>query len=147
MLLFAHPTRLEPGHPIPVHLPDPCPERGALTWFVEQHERAMKLIVVRRDLVGFQLLRAAMRADGIWTTKITLATAGVWRAFADFATDRGPATRGGDLFRRRPVRSHRPAGARQHCKHRGYEASIPPTGLVAGHRASWPSRSLATGSR
>lgn len=65
---------------------------ASLTWFVEQHERAMQLIVVRRDLVGFQLLRAAMRADGIWTIKITLATAGAWRAFADHATDCWAAT-------------------------------------------------------
>jgi hypothetical protein len=80
----------------------------------------MQLIVVRRDLVGFQLLRATMRADGIWTTEITLATAGVWRAFAEFATDCGAATLGDDLFRRWPVLSHRPAGARQHRRHRGY---------------------------
>jgi hypothetical protein len=53
MLLFSHPTRLEPGYLTPfVRILDQSGQR--LTSFVEQHERAMHLIVLRRDLFRFQ---------------------------------------------------------------------------------------------
>src|SRR5439155_20180353 len=42
------------------------------------------LVVVRRDLTGYQHLHPAMAPDGTWTVPLTLPTPGVWRAFADF---------------------------------------------------------------
>jgi hypothetical protein len=50
------------------------------------HERRLHLIVVRRDLTGFQHLHPAMAPDGTWSTPIRLAAPGSYRAFADFRT-------------------------------------------------------------
>jgi hypothetical protein len=91
-------TRFAPTHPSQFDFRVLDHTGQPVTSFVEAHQRAMHLIVVRRDLSGFQHLHPSMRADGTWTTELTLPSAGVWRAFADFATDRGPSTLGVDLF-------------------------------------------------
>jgi hypothetical protein len=69
----------------------------AVSSFDERHERRMHLIVVRRDLTGFQHLHPTMDEDGTWRTRLTLPTGGAWRAFADFATDGTATTLGLDL--------------------------------------------------
>ena len=56
-----------------------------------EHERRMHLIVVRRDLTGFQHLHPVLRADGAWETDVELPEAGSYRVFADFSHD-GEAT-------------------------------------------------------
>ncbi|HST38450.1 MAG TPA: hypothetical protein VLK58_03030 [Conexibacter sp.] len=61
------------------------------------HERRLHLIVVRRDLSGFQHLHPAMAADGTWSTELTLPQAGSYRLFADFARDGEAATLASDL--------------------------------------------------
>jgi hypothetical protein len=71
--------------------------RTPVTSFDELHERRMHLIVMRRDLTGFQHLHPTMDEDGTWRTDITLPTGGVWRAFADFSTARIPMTLGLDI--------------------------------------------------
>jgi hypothetical protein len=48
------------------------------------HEKRMHLIVVRRDLSGFQHLHPTQAADGSWTAPATLPDAGSYRVFADF---------------------------------------------------------------
>jgi hypothetical protein len=58
-----------------------------VTGFQDSHERRLHLIVVRRDLTGFQHLHPEMDADGTWRVPITLPAAGVWRVFADFKPD------------------------------------------------------------
>jgi Domain of unknown function (DUF4396) len=50
-----------------------------------EHERRMHLIVVRRDLTGFQHLHPEMAPDGTWSARISLPEAGSYRVFADFA--------------------------------------------------------------
>jgi hypothetical protein len=65
--------------------------------FDETHERRMHLIVVRRDLTGFQHLHPRMRADGTWTAPVTLPAAGTYRVFADYATGGTPRTLAADL--------------------------------------------------
>jgi hypothetical protein len=57
----------------------------------------MHLIVVRRDLSGFQHLHPTLRADGTWTTPLTLPQAGTYRVFADFSVDGKPTTLADDL--------------------------------------------------
>jgi hypothetical protein len=52
--------------------------------FEQQHERAMHLIVVRRDLTGYQHVHPVRGTGGRWTVRLTLPEAGVYRAFADF---------------------------------------------------------------
>ena len=55
------------------------------TDFAVVHEKPLHLIVVRRDLTGFQHLHPEMAADGTWSIPLTLPEAGSWRAYADFS--------------------------------------------------------------
>ena len=57
----------------------------------------MHLIVVRRDLTGFQHLHPTMNADGTWAVPVTLPEAGSYRVFADFKHDGTAQTLGSDL--------------------------------------------------
>ncbi|TDB75943.1 hypothetical protein E1165_09095 [Micromonospora sp. KC723] len=77
-------------------------QRRAVTRFAVVHDKPMHLIVVRRDLTGYQHLHPTMAPDGTWSVPLTLARPGVWRAYADFTAvaDDGrqtPATLGVDL--------------------------------------------------
>jgi hypothetical protein len=58
----------------------------------------MHLIVVRRDLTGYQHLHPTAATDGSWETELTLPAAGVYRAFADFERDGRKVVLGTDLF-------------------------------------------------
>ncbi|GAA4571092.1 hypothetical protein GCM10023176_31060 [Micromonospora coerulea] len=58
--------------------------RRAVTRFAVVHDKPLHLIVVRRDLTGYQHLHPTMAADGTWSVPLTLAEPGVWRAYADF---------------------------------------------------------------
>ncbi|WP_089005161.1 hypothetical protein [Micromonospora viridifaciens] len=59
-------------------------QRRPVTRFAVVHEKPMHLIVVRRDLSGYQHLHPTMAADGTWSVPLTLPEGGVWRAYADF---------------------------------------------------------------
>ena len=59
-------------------------QRRPVTRFAVVHDKPMHLIVVRRDLTGYQHLHPTMAADGTWSVPLTLPAAGVWRAYADF---------------------------------------------------------------
>jgi hypothetical protein len=66
-----------------------------------EHERRMHLIVVRRDLTGYQHLHpvlGASGASGVWSVRLTLPAAGVYRAYADFTTGGRSMTLATDLF-------------------------------------------------
>ena len=74
-------------------------ERGeAERGFDRQHDREMHLIVVRRDLSGFQHLHPERGADGTWEAQLEVQEAGVYRAFADFSIAGKALTLGADLF-------------------------------------------------
>jgi hypothetical protein len=73
--------------------------------FEETHEREMHLIVVRRDLTGFQHLHPEMDADGTWTTDLDLAEAGTYRALADFSADDRRVVLGVDVVAPGPMRA------------------------------------------
>ncbi|MGQ0843449.1 MAG: hypothetical protein ACT4QF_04885 [Sporichthyaceae bacterium] len=70
------------------------PDGGAVRTYVPTHEKEMHLIVVRRDLTGFQHLHPQLREDGTWSVPANLSAGGVYRAFADFA----PAALGGQVL-------------------------------------------------
>ena len=55
----------------------------AVTDFDVEHERRMHLIIVRRDLTGFQHLHPEMDKEGTWSIPITFETPGEYRVFAD----------------------------------------------------------------
>ena len=52
--------------------------------FEVEHEKRMHLIVVRRDMTGFQHLHPTLGADGRWRTPATIPEPGTYRVFADF---------------------------------------------------------------
>ena len=74
--------------------------------FDVEHTKRMHLIVVRRDLSGFQHLHPRLSPDGTWTTPLTLPEAGTYRVFADFSVDGSPTTLADDLQVDGDVRSH-----------------------------------------
>ncbi len=55
-----------------------------VTAFDDRHERKLHFIVVRRDTAGYQHLHPTMDAAGTWTVPLRLATAGSYKAYADF---------------------------------------------------------------
>jgi hypothetical protein len=57
----------------------------------------MHLIVVRRDLTGFQHLHPEQGADGTWSAAARLDDAGSYRLFADFTRDGEAMTLASDL--------------------------------------------------
>lgn len=71
---------------------------GTVTDFDIEHTKRMHFIVVRRDLTGFLHLHPTMSADGTWSTTLTLADPGVYRAYADFVVDGEKHTLGTDIF-------------------------------------------------
>jgi hypothetical protein len=89
------------------------PDGRAVRSFDVEHTKRMHLIVVRRDLTGFQHLHPTLRADGTWVAPLTLPQAGVYRVFADFSVGGQPATLADDLQVDGDVRSRElPAPAR-----------------------------------
>ncbi|GIJ09266.1 hypothetical protein ACFFMR_23330 [Micromonospora andamanensis] len=60
------------------------PTGAALTTFQESHERRMHLILVGRDLSGYQHVHPEMSADGTWRVTVTPSSPGPLRAIADF---------------------------------------------------------------
>lgn len=103
----------------------------AVTDFDLEHEKRMHLIVVRRDLTGFQHLHPRMDADGNWSTPIELPSAGSYRVFADFSHGAESETLGADLAV--------DGGA-------DYE-SIPAPSMVATTRSGYEVELAADGSR
>jgi hypothetical protein len=65
--------------------------------FDVEHTKRMHLIVVRRDLTGFQHLHPRQNADGEWTVPLRLDAAGSYRVFADFSHDGEATTLASDL--------------------------------------------------
>ncbi len=69
-----------------------------VTEYTEEHDKDLHLILVRRDLTGFQHVHPTMAPDGTWSIPLTLAEAGEYRAFADFVPAGGEGlTLGVDL--------------------------------------------------
>ncbi|MDQ7903452.1 hypothetical protein RB614_02850 [Phytohabitans sp. ZYX-F-186] len=72
-----------------------------VTDFAIVHDKPLHLIVVRRDLTGYQHLHPTMAPDGRWSVPLTLGEPGVWRAYADFTanapTGQSAVTLGTDL--------------------------------------------------
>lgn len=61
------------------------PDGTPVTSYAVVHDKPMHLIVVRRDLSGYQHLHPTMDPDGTWRVDLTLDAPGVYRAYADFA--------------------------------------------------------------
>ena len=73
--------------------------------FDVEHTKRMHVIVVRRDMTGFQHLHPTQGADGTWSVPVTLRDAGSYRVFADFSVNGTPHTLAEDLTADGQVRS------------------------------------------
>lgn len=76
---------------------------------VDEHDRPQRrfdldggvrvhLIVVRRDLTGYQHLHPALAPDGSWSTPLALPDPGAYRAFVDVERDGEKIVLGSDVF-------------------------------------------------
>jgi hypothetical protein len=74
-----------PGRPTSLHFRI-TDRRGSVvrSGFELEAQRRLHLIVVRRDLRGYQHLHPTESADGTWSVAARLPGAGVYRVFADF---------------------------------------------------------------
>lgn len=61
------------------------PDGHPVTAYQVTHDKELHLIVVRRDLTGFQHVHPSRAADGTWSVPLDLSAAGEYRVFADFA--------------------------------------------------------------
>jgi hypothetical protein len=73
--------------------------------FDVEHTKRMHVIVVRRDMTGFQHLHPTQAADGTWSVPVTLRDAGSYRVFADFSVNGTSHTLADDLTADGQVRS------------------------------------------
>jgi hypothetical protein len=60
------------------------PDGEPVTEYTTSHDKDLHLIVVRRDLSGFQHVHPTLAADGTWSLPLSVATPGQYRVFADF---------------------------------------------------------------
>ena len=60
------------------------PDREPVGDYTREHGKDLHLIVVRRDLTGYQHLHPQRGADGTWRVPVRFARGGVYRVFADF---------------------------------------------------------------
>lgn len=74
------------------------PSGKPLTSYQRTHDRDLHLILVKRDLSGFQHVHPSRDKKGRWTVDVSL-TPGTWRVFADFKPQRSTEglTLGSDL--------------------------------------------------
>jgi hypothetical protein len=86
-------TGLGPGTSAPFQFRITGPDGAPVTAYTRTHDKDLHLIVVRRDLSGFQHLHPSMAGDGTWSVPLTVPAAGQYRMFADFR----PADRAGSL--------------------------------------------------
>jgi hypothetical protein len=73
------------GDRVPFQFEVTGPDGMPLTSYEPTHEKELHLIVVRRDLSGFQHVHPVRDAAGRWSVPLTLQAAGTYRVFADFA--------------------------------------------------------------
>lgn len=71
---------------------------AAVTRYVDSHGKQLHLIVVRRDMVGYQHVHPVLEENGTWSAPVDISRAGDYRVFADFTPAGGSAlTLGADL--------------------------------------------------
>jgi hypothetical protein len=90
-------TRVAAGKQVPLRFQIADATGAAVTQYVESHEKQLHLIVVRRDMAGFQHVHPTLDRNGTWRVPVDL-SAGDYRVFADFVPADGEAlTLGADV--------------------------------------------------
>jgi hypothetical protein len=72
------------GEPQPFRFRITGPDGTPVTRYTTSHDKDLHLILVRRDLSGFQHVHPRLGADGTWSIPLAVPAAGQYRAFADF---------------------------------------------------------------
>ncbi|BCB77504.1 hypothetical protein GCM10022251_69520 [Phytohabitans flavus] len=67
-------------------------DKQAATRFAVVHDKPLHMIVVGRDLSGYQHLHPTMAPDGTWSVPLKLARAGGYRVYADFSVTAADGT-------------------------------------------------------
>jgi hypothetical protein len=75
---------LATGRPQPFSFRIAGPDGAPLTAYTRSHDKDLHLIVVRRDLSGFQHVHPTLGADGTWSIPLAVPAPGQYRVFADF---------------------------------------------------------------
>ena len=101
LTLVPSPTVFTAGKPQRLGFQITAAGGAPITTYAIVHDKPLHLVVVRRDLAGFQHLHPAMAPDGTWSIDLTLAEPGIYRMIADFTAVVGgkqvAATLGSDL--------------------------------------------------
>ncbi|HYC80179.1 MAG TPA: hypothetical protein VEB65_00240 [Solirubrobacterales bacterium] len=100
-----------------------------------EHTKRMHVIVVRRDLTGFQHLHPTQAADGEWSVPLRLAEPGAYRVFADFSHDGTAETLAADLQVDGPVRTRSLPAPAATAAVDGYEVRMAGSRARAGQEA------------
>lgn len=77
-------TELSTSGPRPFAFRILGPDGAPVTRYTTSHDKDLHLIVVRRDLAGFQHVHPTLGADGTWSIPLAVAAPGQYRVFADF---------------------------------------------------------------
>ncbi len=76
-------STLAAGDRVPFAFQVTDPDGHPVTRYTEEHEKELHLIVVRRDLSGFQHVHPVLSDGGTWKVDLDLARGGSYRAYAD----------------------------------------------------------------
>ena len=90
-------TSAQPGRPFNLAFRVVDRDGRTVRDFDVEHTKRMHLIVVRRDMTGFQHLHPTQAANGTWSVPVTLRDAGSYRVFADFSVNGKPHTLADDI--------------------------------------------------
>ena len=90
-------TRLQPGRATTLRFRIVGKDGETVRDFDVEHTKRMHLIVVRRDLSGFQHLHPTQARDGSWSVPLRFDDPGAYRVFADFKHDGERHTLGADV--------------------------------------------------
>jgi len=77
-------TELSISGPRPFQFRILGPDGAPVTRYTTSHDKDLHLIVVRRDLAGFQHVHPTLAADGTWSIPLAAPAPGQYRVFADF---------------------------------------------------------------
>jgi hypothetical protein len=136
MTLALDRTEVEAGRETALRFRIAGSDGQAVRDFAVEHEKRMHLIVVRRDLSGFQHLHPQLDQTGTWATPLTIPEAGSYRIFADFKRGDSNQTLAADLAVDGPVdwQALPPAADVAHTAG-GYEVQMEGAGSQAGGEA------------
>lgn len=111
-------------------------DSGVVRAFDTEHTKRMHVIVVRRDLTGFQHLHPRQAADGSWRVPVRIDDAGSYPVFADFSHEDEAMTLASDLRVDGPADLRPlPAPATSAVSDGGYEVRLDAGAVRAGDEA------------